>query len=101
MQAGDGQCNPAAAGLNVEQVSHLRGCIARAFSPRVCLVLLRQTTIIIAALCICFRRVLLDLTQASASLPLPAPRGPTQPPSPAESFQLLRLTAIHRHPHIT
>lgn len=76
MQAGDGQCSSAAL-VNVEQVSHLRGGTARAFSPHVCLVLLRQTITVIVIPYTYVARVLLDLRQASASLPLPAPRGTT------------------------
>lgn len=56
-----------------------------------CLVLLRQTITLIAILCICFLQVLLELTQASASLPLRQPlEGTTATPVTSAELQLIR-----------
>ena len=96
------RCRPAMAsavsqplGWTSTKVSHLRNNTAQAFPSQVCLVLLRQTITLIAVLCICVLQVLPNLTKASASLPLPAPRGITSTPV---ALRRARAHAPHSHP---
>jgi hypothetical protein len=99
MQAGDGQCNSAAL-VDVEQVSHPRGCTARAIHPTRVFGLTppnnRNNSHSVH-----LRRP--GAARPQTGLGQLAPASPSRhniTPVAAESSQLLRLAASHRHPHV-